>query len=93
MPDQELEIVVSAQSGYADASGAPLAKAKAALDSLGKNLADSLEPLRSRLTGFPSAPDELEISLALAFQGEAKWVVISLGSEATVGIKATWKRK
>lgn len=92
MSKAELDIVISKDSGFAGAEEAALAKAEDAFESLGETLAQSILPLRARLEAMPDAPDELEIKLELAFKGEAKWVVVSAGAQATVGIKAVWKR-
>jgi inner membrane protein involved in colicin E2 resistance len=89
----ELEIVVAQQAGFAVATGARLEKATAAFEALGESLSTSLFPLQERLAASSNAPDELEMSLALAFKGGASWVVLSASAEATISVKASWKRK
>jgi hypothetical protein len=37
-------------------------------------------------------PQELEITLGIKFTADAKAFVASAGAEATIGIKATWKK-
>jgi hypothetical protein len=87
----DLEIVVTPSPGFASTEGAPLAKAREAFDALGVTLKEAVGNLHQAWEEH--APDELELRLELAFKGEAKWVVISAGGQATIGVKLVWKRK
>jgi len=91
MPEKaDLEIVVSPAAGYSHTGYPPLEKAKDAFQSLAATIKDVLVPVHQALAD--SAADEVELRLELAFKGEAKWVVISAGGQATVGLKLLWKK-
>lgn len=88
-----LEIVVSQEAGFADASGSVGEKAKEAFDSLGTLLSDAVAPLRHKLAETAASADEIEIKLDLALKAGGKWVVVSMEGTATVSVKLVWKKK
>ena len=69
-----------------------MAKAKAAFDSLASTLRDAILPMQQALSLSEHAPSEVEIRLELALKGETKWIVVSTGAQATIGVKLVWKR-
>lgn len=87
-----LEIVVSQESAFADASGSVGEKAKEAFDSLGTLLSDAVAPLRQKLAETAASADEIEIKLDLALKAGGKWVVVSMEGTATVSVKLVWKK-
>jgi hypothetical protein len=89
----DLEIIVSQSSGYANAADAVGEKAKEAFDSLGTLLSDAIAPLRRKLAETVESADEVEIKLDLALKGGGKWVVVSMEGTATVSVKLVWKKK
>lgn len=89
----DLEIVVSQEAGFADASGSIGEKAREAFDSLGSLLSDAIAPLRQKLAETAASADEIELKLDLALKAGGKWVVVSMEGAATVSVKLVWKKK
>lgn len=94
MSDEDyLEISVSQQAGFADATGVVGEKAKEAFDTLGTLLSDAIAPLRQKLIDTAASADEVELKLDLALKAGGKWVVLSMEGGATVSVKLVWKKK
>lgn len=94
MPTQsDLEISVSQQAGFADASGSIGERAKDAFDVLGTLLSDAIAPLRQKLTETAASADEVELKLDLALKAGGKWVIMSMEGGATVSVKLVWKKR
>jgi hypothetical protein len=90
--DHSLEISINPDAGYVESTDGIGAKAKDAFDTLGDLLSEAVEPLRRRLSDASIPADEIEIKLELALKAEGKWVIVSMGSSATVSVKMVWKK-
>ncbi len=87
--DGQLEILINPHPGYSASGGAPapLESAQDALGSLGRALAASVTQMKETL----KAVDEVEVQMQLELAGKARWVVVSLGATATIGVKLVWR--
>lgn len=87
----EIVIAPSLRSG-ASSTGKVVERATTALPALGDALAGPVTEFWRRLsTGTSVRPDEVQVRLALSFEGGTQWAIVAT-AEGTIEVTLTWKR-